>query len=222
MKYFTPSEGNLRVLPLDWMLWLKGKLAARRSGGAHQGQGGAVVAPGRVATKSVGCIQDGSAQVASAAGRGGLEKLLDVFEIESLAGRSVVPRAVDYSARNQQQRGAFLHADGRSVAGGVGEESERQAGRSEFGDAAMVAKKAGCVSGIGVAECAELLVIAGDEGGAGVNGFGVVDESAIDAKTELGHGIGFIHVGMREKLGSGVAKDLLCDCEDRAVLVTSA
>jgi hypothetical protein len=88
--------------------------------------------------------------------------------------------ALDHSAGDQQQSSILGQGNGRSVTGNVGEESKRQAGRTEFSDPAAVAQKSGRVSGVGVAESAEFLVIAADECGARVYTLGVFDEAAVD------------------------------------------
>ncbi len=117
-------------------------------------------------------IQDGGAERLRGADRGSLEKLFDAVQAEFLAGQFAAALALDHSARNQQQSGTFLQADGGSFGSGVGKQSQRKTGRTEFGDPAAVAEKSGRVSGIGVAERAEFLVVAGDEGRAGADAAG--------------------------------------------------
>ncbi len=63
----------------------------------------------------------------------------------------------------------FGHAHGRRFAGCVGEESERETSRAEFSDSGAVTEKGGRVSGVGVAQCSELLVVTGNEGRTGVD-----------------------------------------------------
>ena len=143
-------------------------------------------------------VQDGFSRT----GRCVLQELMDTRQAEFglLVGLFVPALAADDSARNQQQGGTFLQADGGSVGSGMGEQSQGQAGRTEFRDSAAVAEKAGSVAGIGVAEGAELFVIAGDESRAGMDAAGGFDEAAIDAQTEFGHGVGFVDVGAARKV----------------------
>src|SRR5229473_6511292 len=108
----------------------------------------------------------------------------DARQAEFLAGTFVVALAGDQPARNQQQDGAFLQAYGGSIGGGVRKESERQASRTQLSDPVAVAEKSGSVSGVGVTKCAELLVVAGDEGRGGDDAARSFDEAAIDAKTQ--------------------------------------
>lgn len=204
--------------PDDWTRGTAGKLAAGKSVGAEQGQRSAVVTLGDFAAEGAGGIQDGRAEIRGAAGRGSLQELLDAVQAEFLGGMFVVTLAGDHSAGNQQQRGIFLKAYGGSIASGVGEESQREASRTEFDDAGMVAEQSWGVSGVGVAERAELLVVAGDESGTGVDAFAGVDKAAIDAKTELRHGIRFVEIRGREQLRSDVAKNMLRGCEDGTIV----
>src|SRR5580700_10590768 len=178
---------------------------------ADQGQSGAIVAHGHIAGEGSGGVQNGRAECLGTAGPGILKKLVDTSQAEFvfMVGLFVVALAADDSARNKQNSGTFFEADGGSVGGGVGEESQRQAGRAQFSDPATIAEKSGSVAGIGVAECAELFVVAGDESRAGTDAAGDFKEAAIEAQTEFRHGLGFVDVRAGEKLGSAGAKDFL-------------
>jgi hypothetical protein len=78
------------------------------------------------------------------------------------------------------------------------------------------------VSRIGVAECAELLVVAGHEGGAGANSAGGLNDGAIHAETELRHGVGFVDIRASEELRSEIAEDLLGGIENAAVVLAAS
>jgi hypothetical protein len=65
-------------------------------------------------------------------------------------------------------------------------------------------------------------VIAGDEGGAGTNPFGGLDQATIQEVVEFRHSIGFIDVGTGEELASGIAEDLLSGGEEMAVVLTAS
>ena len=194
MKYSTPSERTppLRLMigrPDDWTRGTAGKLAAASQSVRSRASAVRSSHWGTSPPKAPAGIQDGGAEIRGAAGRGSLQELLDAVQAEFLGGMFVVTLAGNHSAGNQQQRGIFLKGHGGSIASGVGEESQREASRTEFDDAGMVAEQSWCVSGVGVADGAELLVVAGDESGTGVDAFAGVDKAAIDAKTELRHGI---------------------------------
>ncbi len=92
----------------------------------------------------------------------------------------------------------------------MGKESQGQPSGSELGDSVAVAEKPGSVSSIGVAERTELLVVAGDKRRAGANAAGGLNDGAIDAKAEFGHGLGFVDVGAGKEFGPKLAKDFLC------------
>jgi hypothetical protein len=78
------------------------------------------------------------------------------------------------------------------------------------------------VSRIGVAKCAELLVVAGHEGGTGANSAGGLNDGAIDAETELRHGIGFVDIRASEELCSEIAEDFLGGIENAAVILAAS
>src|SRR5579863_2380665 len=96
---------------------------------ADQGQSGAIVAHGHIAGEGSGGVQNGRAECLGTAGRGILKKLVDTSQAEFvfMVGLFVAALAADDSARNKQNSGTFFEADGGSVGGGVGEESQRQA-----------------------------------------------------------------------------------------------
>jgi hypothetical protein len=78
------------------------------------------------------------------------------------------------------------------------------------------------VSGVGVAERAELLVITADEGGARVDAFGSLDEATIEADTEFGHGVRLIDVGPGEQLDAAFTEDILRDGEEMCVVLAAS
>src|SRR5947209_13742454 len=78
------------------------------------------------------------------------------------------------------------------------------------------------MAGIGVAERAEGLVIAGDESGTGKASAGDLDKAAIQAKAELRHGFGLIDVGAGEEFCAAIAKNLLSGCENAAIVFATA
>src|SRR5580704_14895645 len=194
-------------------------MAAGESDGAHQGQGGPVVAQGGFAFEVAYRLQNAGTEQLSTSRRCTLQELSDTLQAEFPTGMSVLPLAVDHSAGDEQQNGAFFQAHGWSIGGGVGEESERQASRSQVGDPIAVSKEAGRVSGVGVADGAELLVVAGDKGRTRADALRGFQYAAIDAKTKLRHGFGFVDVRTREELSSEVAKDFLCSGKDTAVVL---
>ena len=78
----------------------------------------------------------------------GMELVLESFLTRSRPNSldralSSVPFAFDDSAGNQQQSRTFFQADGGSVGGGMGKESEGQAGRGEFGDSGVSRSRPG-------------------------------------------------------------------------------
>ncbi len=129
---------------------------------------------------------------------------------------------LDHSARNQQQSRTSFHADGGSFGSGVRKQSQGQAAGTEIGDAVLIAKQSWRVSGVGIAERAELLVIAGEKGGARPDAGGTFDDGAIDAKAKFRHGVRFVDVPAREQLRSEVAKDSLRGSEDVAVVLAAS
>ena len=152
----------------------------------------------------------------------GSEKALDPFQAEFLAGMSAVGFALTGLHGKRAAEWRLLQTDRGSICGGVGEKSQREASGAEFGDAIAVAEKAGSVSRIGVAERAELLVVAGHKGGTGANSAGGFNDGAIDAKAELSHGVGFVDIRASEEFGSESAEDLLRGIENLAVVLAAA
>ena len=126
--------------------------------------------------------------------RNGLEDILNPFEAETARMTIAVAFTVDYPARYEEQRSLFGHAYRRGLAGCVGEESEGESRGRQFSDSRSVAEKAGGVSGIGVAQRSELLVVTGNKGRARVDAAAHINQSTIDPKAKFGHGIGFVDV----------------------------
>ena len=148
--------------------------------------------------------------------------MFDPVEAE-LVGRAIGSTLTgDEAAGDQEESGASFKGDDAGVGGGVGEQTEGEPGGIEFLDASAVAEEPGNVTGVGVAEGAEYLVIAGDEGGAGTNSAGGIDQATIEEVVEFRHGIGFVDVGTGEELASGVAEDLLSSDEEMAVVLTAS
>src|SRR5215472_4998856 len=156
-------------------------------GGAQQGQSGAVVGGGGMAGEFGDRVQDRGAQGLGAGRGSGLEDLLNAIEAEVFGGAVGAAFALDHSAGDEEEGGALLEDCGGGVAGGVGEQAEREAGGGEFRDTGAVAEKGGSMSGVGVAESAELFVVAGDEGSAGVRAAADFEESAVQTEAELRH-----------------------------------
>jgi hypothetical protein len=127
--------------------------------------------------------------------------------------------ALNHASRNQEQRGSFRKSDGGSLAGGMGKQAEREAGGGKLRDTGAVVEKRGGMSGIGIAEGAKFLVVAGDESGTGVNAAADVDKLAVDVKTKFSHRVGFVDVGRRKQLGTQSAKDFLRGNKEIAVFI---
>ena len=209
------------VRPSDWTRRQVGKLARRNQAFRIKARAVRSSHKGRFAAEVAHGLQDRGAELLGAAGGGRLEKLFDGPQTEFLAALFVVALAFDHSARDEQQSRTFFHGHSGSVGSGVGKESEGQASGGEFGDSFGIAEKAGRMSGVGVAEGSELLVVAGDEGGARANAAGSLDNRAIDAKAKFSHGLGFVDVGAREELSTKVAEDLLSCGQDAAVILAA-
>jgi len=157
-----------------------------------------------------------------AGGGGALKDLVDALQSECFGRAIAVSLALDNATGDEQQDCTFFQADGRGLAGGVRKESQWKSGGSKFGDSSVIAEKGGSVPAIGVAEGAELFVIAADEGRAGVDALADVDQSAIEAEAEVGHGFGFVDIGAREGLCPNAAEDLLRGDEDAAVVLAAS
>ena len=78
------------------------------------------------------------------------------------------------------------------------------------------------MSRIRVAESSESLVIASDKGGTGMNAAGKLDQAAVDAKTEFGHCVRFVDVRTGEEFRAKLAKNLLRDDEDAAIVLAAS
>jgi hypothetical protein len=78
------------------------------------------------------------------------------------------------------------------------------------------------MSGIGVAQRSELLVITGDESGTRVGAAAHIDQPSIDPKAQLGHGIGFVNVTRRKQLQSDGAEDFLRDDQEVPVVLAAS
>ena len=152
-----------------------GKLAVD-SGGPYQRQGGAVIAEGASRAELARGIQDRGAQSLRLLHGAPARSLLDPLQAEFLEWLFLAAAALDHSAGNQQQSRTFLQADGWSVSSRMGKQSQRKAGGAELGDSCAVAEQTRSVSGIGVAERSEFLVVAGDKRRAGMNSVGRFDE----------------------------------------------
>ena len=129
---------------------------------------------------------------------------------------------VDYSAGKEKQRGVFGHAYSWRLAGCVGEESEGESCGGQFSDSRWVAEKGGGVSGIGVAERSELLVVTGNEGRARVDAAAHINQSTIDPKAQFGHGVGFVDVTRRKQLLPDGAEDFLGSDQKVTVVLAAA
>ena len=179
-------------------------------GGSDEDQGSHVIWNQGLAGELPNRIQNGRAKGLSAAGRIGLQTFFDAVEAEFQVFRFVIfALAFNDSARNQQNRCAFLQTYRGSVGGGVGKKSERQARGYELGNACAVAEKSRGVPGVGIAQRAKPLVVATDERRARVNPRGGFHQAAVEAKAKRGHGFRFVDIGPRKELGSESAKDLL-------------
>jgi hypothetical protein len=77
------------------------------------------------------------------------------------------------------------------------------------------------MSSIAVAERAEFLVVAPDEGRAGADAAGGLNDRAIYAKTEFSHGPRFVDVGAGKEFGPELAKDFLRGGQDAAVILAA-
>jgi hypothetical protein len=78
------------------------------------------------------------------------------------------------------------------------------------------------VSGIGVAERSELLVVTGNEGRARVDAAAHINQSTIDPKAQFGHGIGFVDVTRRKQLLPDSAEDFLGSDQEVTVVLAAA
>src|ERR1700691_380125 len=103
----------------------------------------------------------------------------------------------------------------------MGKKSERQAGSSQFGDAGVVAETAGAVSGIGVTEGAEALVIAADEPGAGADAARNFHDAAVEPKAEFSHGLGLVEILFAKQVAGQPAKNFLPGVENGLVAFTA-
>src|SRR5260370_31959986 len=83
-----------------------------------------------------------------------------------VSGFSAPTFPLDHPPRNQQENRALLQRDGGSVAGGVREQTQGQAGWAEFSSPAAVAHQARRMSRGGAPEGARLFVVAAKESGA--------------------------------------------------------
>src|SRR5262252_3383943 len=72
------------------------------------------------------------------------------------------------------------------------------------------------MSGICVAEGAELLVVTGEEGRTGMNSAADFDQSTIDPMAEFRHGLGFINICRRKELQSKRAEHFLFGDQETA------
>src|ERR1700679_2290120 len=88
----------------------------------------------------------------------------------------------------------------------MGKKAERQAGSNQFGDAGAVAEKAGAVSGVGVTEGAEALVIAADEAGAGADATRNFHDAAVEPKAEFSHGLGLVEILFAKQVAASLRK----------------
>src|SRR5579863_2492991 len=196
---------------------------ARRSGGAHEGQGGHVVVDkGRTAELTDG-IQHGCANLLGAHGTGCAQAFFYALQAEfEVFFLLVLALSFDDASRNQQKGGAFLDTYRRSIAGGMGKKPKRQAGSRQFGNPGVVAKKPGAMSGVGVAEGAEALVVAADKGWAGTHTAGHVHDAAVEPQAEFGHGLGFVDIQLAEQIASQLAKDFLRGGENGLVVLAAS
>ena len=181
-----------------------------------------VIVRGAMAGEFTDGVQDGAAERLSTARRERLEDGFHTVEAEFFSGLVVVAVAFDYPVRNQQQGRTFLETHSGGIAGRVGKESKWQSGGAEFGDSRGITKKAGRVSGVGVAEGPELLMVAAEKSRTGMHSLGEVNEAAIEPEIEFAHDLGFINVRPGEEFGARGAENLLCDIEDAAVVFASS
>lgn len=128
----------------------------------------------------------------------------------------------DKSKGNEEKCGTLFQTYGWGFTSGMGKEAEGKSGGWQIGDSRAVADEAGSVSCVGVAKRPELFVVAGDEGGAGMDPTADIDEAAIQAQAEFGHRIGFVDVWTGEELHARGAEDFLRVVENETVVVAAS
>src|SRR5712691_5964382 len=168
-------------------------------------------------------VQNGSANRLGVRRRFGLKPFLYAFQPEFLIVVLVVfALTLDDAPRNQQKDRSFLQSHCGSVAGGVSEQTKRQARGCEFDNAGIVTEQSWRMPGVGVAESAEFFVVTGDECGTRVHPCGGFHEASVEVKTERNHSFGFVDVRSRKKFSPKRAKDILCGREDDPIILPTA
>ena len=191
------------------------------SGGSDQREGGAVVAWRRMLPESSPRIRGRSAERLGAVARESSGRISLTRSSPKSSSAVSVSHAHSHSitpAGNQQQSRTFLKSRRSEHRSGMGKQAKGKAGGSEFGDSGAVAEKPRRVSGIGVAERAEFLVVAGDEGGAGVNAAETSMRRRLMRRQSSVIASDSLMSGRRKQFGAEATEDLLSGIEDAAVV----
>jgi hypothetical protein len=78
------------------------------------------------------------------------------------------------------------------------------------------------VSGVGIADRTQILVVATDEGRTDAHTTGKLQNGPVDLKAKTDHGFGFIEIFAREKLGPASAEGILSRNQDLASIFSAA
>src|SRR3989442_6868848 len=103
----------------------------------------------------------------------------------------------------------------------MGKQAERQACGSEFDNSGAVAKKTRSMSGIGVEQGPQLLVVTAEECRAGADDTGGTHDAAIKQVAKFHHGDRFVDAGGGKKIRSLRTKNLLRGRQDASGVLTT-
>src|SRR5579871_137805 len=189
---------------------------------ADQSESRKILTGNELGAAGAGSAEDRRAEILGMARAGLLQQLFYAIEAELLFGAIIAEPALDDPTGNEQQSGARFHSDGRAVAGGMGKKSQRQARRGELRGSGMVVQQGRSVSSIGIAEGSEFFVVTRNEGRARMHALRVADEPTVESQTELGHGVGFVDVELREQLCANAAEDALGEGKNAAIFFAAS
>ena len=198
-------------------------MPGRTLAGAHQAHGSHIVGNKGFAGELADCIQNRSAQCRGACRKIGQQALLYPLQAEfDIFGLIIPAFPFDHAARNQQKDRSFFQGHGGGFAGGVGKKAKGQAGGSEFGNTRAVAKKAGSMPGACITKRAKSFMVTADEGGTGVDACRSFHHAAIEIKTELDHGVGFVDIPPGKQFGPDTTKYFRGGGEDGLVVLAAS
>src|ERR1035441_6765864 len=184
----------------------------------HQGQRREVVLCGRRSHELLHAVEDRGGHTFCVFVRGTLKLLFDALQSKLF----LLVRSLHHAPRHQKQRRARLQSSGRRFVRRRRKQSQGKAGGRQFGDPRRIAQQSRSVPRVGVADGAEFLVVAAEEGGTGADSGGSPANAEVQLEAEFHHGIGLVDVSVGKSLTAQFLERLPCRRYDLLVLFVTS